>query len=305
MSKLAVIKSVVTSKAFRGGLMLRKYSPEILVATGIVGIVASTVMACRATLRAEDVVDRAKDKLDKVKLAKETADTKVYTDKDHRKDLVVVYVQTAVDFVTLYGPAVTLGLVSVGCILKAHNILKTRNLALIAAYNAVEKSFSDYRKRVVSKYGAEEDRCFKNGITKSTVSVSKMNDDGTTTTEDIVMETIDPNGPSEYARFFDEAASQWSKNSGYNLTFLRCQQNFANDLLHAHGHIFLNEVYDMIGVPRSKAGAVVGWTLGVGDDFVDFGIFDPENMKARDFVNGYERSILLDFNVDGIIYDLI
>ena len=61
----------------------------------------------------------------------------------------------------------------------------------------------------------------------------------------------------------------------------------------------------MLGIPRSQAGAVVGWVLGEGDDYIDFGMFDGNNMATRDFVNGYERSILLDFNVDGVIYDLI
>ena len=91
--------------------------------------------------------------------------------------------------------------------------------------------------------------------------------------------------------------------------FLRAQQQYANDKLIAQGHLFLNEVYDMLGLPRTKAGAIVGWVYddnnAVGDNFVDFGIYDVHRETARDFVNGYERSILLDFNVDGVIYDLI
>jgi hypothetical protein len=121
------------------------------------------------------------------------------------------------------------------------------------------------------------------------------------------IEVTDPNGVSQYARFFDESCVQWSKTPEYNLTFLNCQQNYANDLLHSRGHVFLNEVYDMLGIPRSQAGAVVGWVLGKDNDvgYIDFGIYDGNRMRARDFVNGYERSILLDFNVDGVIYDLI
>ena len=305
MNKIAIFKSVITSKVFRGGLLLRKHSPEILVAAGVVGVVTSAVMACKATLMAEDVVEKAKCKLDKIHIAQDTVDVEEYTVKDYKKDLVVVYVQTAVDFLRLYGPSVTLGVTSIACILGGHNLVRQRNVAIMAAYNTVEKSYADYRKRVVSKYGAEEDRCFKHGITKETISVTDTDEDGTITTKDIVVENFDVNGYSQYARFFDEAASQWCKDVGYNLTFLKAQQNFANDFLHARGHIFLNEIYDLIGVPRSTEGAVVGWVLGAGDDFVDFGIFDSENGKARDFVNGYVRSILLDFNVDGLIYKLI
>lgn len=39
------------------------------------------------------------------------------------------------------------------------------------------------------------------------------------------------------------------------------------------------------------------------DNFIDFGVFDGDRPRARDFVNGYERSILLDFNVDGASAD--
>ena len=91
--------------------------------------------------------------------------------------------------------------------------------------------------------------------------------------------------------------------------FLKDQQRYANDILKSKGHLFLNEVYDMLSIPRTKAGQVVGWIYDekhpVGDNFVDFGIYDIYNERARDFVNGYERTILLDFNVDGNILDMI
>jgi hypothetical protein len=176
---------------------------------------------------------------------------------------------------------------------------------MIAAYKAVEQSFSDYRKRVVAEFGEEKDRLLKNGIKQSKVKVTELDEKGKTKTVEETIESADPNDISQYARFFDESSINWTKTAEYNMMFLTTQQNFANDLLHSRGHIFLNEVYDMLGIPRSQAGAVVGWVKGHGDDFVDFGIYDRESGKARDFVNGYERSILLDFNVAGVIYDLI
>lgn len=111
---------------------------------------------------------------------------------------------------------------------------------------------------------------------------------------------------SYYARFFDEGCTGWTKDSEFNLIFLKQQQNYANELLRKKGHLFLNEVYDMLGIPRTKAGQMVGWIYNeknpIGDNFVDFGI---NNARNKDFVNGYERIILLDFNVDGEILDLI
>lgn len=305
MKKINEFKNTLSRMAGRQGLLLKKYSPEILMVAGVTGIVTSTVLACRATLKAEEVIDDAKEKLDKIREAKETIDEETYTEQDHKKDLAIVYTQTGVNFVRLYGPALTLGALSIGCILSSHGIMRKRNLAVAAAYKAVEQSFADYRKRVVEEFGEEKDRLLKNGIKKEITVVEETDEKGKKKTKTVETEYADPNGISQYARFFDEASPQWTKTPEYNLTFLKCQQNYANDLLRSRGHIFLNEVYDMLGIPRSQAGAVVGWVLGQGDDFVDFGIFDGTSMATRDFVNGYERSILLDFNVDGVIYDLI
>ena len=62
----------------------------------------------------------------------------------------------------------------------------------------------------------------------------------------------------------------------------------------------------MLGIPRTKAGQVVGWIFDkdnpIGDNYVDFGLLNTQN---EDFVNGYKRSVLLDFNVDGMILDRI
>lgn len=302
------IKLLLTRTTGRGILLTKKYSPEILIGVGIIGVIASTIMACKASTKAEAVLDRAKKKLDTIHLVKDTEVAKeektTYTDRDYKKDLTIAYVQTGVDFVKLYGPAVTLGIASIACILGSHGIMKKRNLAVVAAYKLVEQSFSDYRKRVVEEFGESKDYELKHGIKKvECATFDCANGDNKESAE--ILGVLDPNALSQYAKFFDESSTQWSKQSEYNLTFLKCQQTYANDMLHARGHVFLNEIYDNLGIPRTQAGAIVGWVMGKGDDFIDFGIFYGDSMKKRDFVNGYERSILLDFNVDGIIYDLI
>ena len=305
MSKLVEFKNVISRAAGRQGLLIKKHSPELLVAAGIAGIVTSTVLACKATLKAEDVIDEAHSKLEKIKEARDLEDEEKYSEQDYKKDLAIVYTQTGLQFAKLYGPALTLGALSIGCMLTAHGIMKKRNLAMAAAYKAVEQSFADYRKRVIEEFGEEKDRFLKHGITKELLTVEETDKNGKTASKTVEVEKYDSSNYSVYSRFFDEASPHWTKTPEYNLTFLKCQQNYANDLLKSRGHVFLNEVYDMLGIPRSQAGAVVGWVLGEGDDYIDFGMFDGDNMATRDFVNGYERSILLDFNVDGVIYDLI
>jgi hypothetical protein len=278
-------------------LLVQKGSPKILFGAGVIGMVGSTVLACRATLKMDEIVGEAKDKLD---LAK-TLEHHDYSEKDRQRDISLIYFQTSVKVVRAYLPAVVVGGASIAALTYSHNILTRRNIALTAAYGALEKGFNEYRARVIEKYGEEEDRNFRYGTREVEIVDPE-------TQKKMLVTRVNPNDPSIYARFFDECSSSWSKEPEYNLFFLKCQQNYANDLLKARGHVFLNEVYDMIGVPRSKAGSVVGWILsrdGKTDNFINFGVFDGNTDRARDFVNGYEGAILLDFNVDGIIYDKI
>ncbi len=300
-------KSVIVRSTSRGMLLFKKNSPTIFMVIGVGGLVTSTVMACSATLKADAVIEEANENLAKIKKARELADEEHYSKRDHTKDLTVAYVQAGKGFLKLYWPAVTVGVASIGFIVGGHNIMHKRNLAMVAAYKAIETGFMDYRRRVVEEYGLGKDLMLKNGISKVNVTLKPYTDEEGEEHEavDKMVEVIAPLDHSQYARFFDEGSSQWSKTPEYNFTYLKCQQNFANDLLKTRGHVFLNEVYDMLGIPRSQAGSVVGWVDGEGDSFIDFGIFNGQSMSARDFVNGYERSILLDFNVDGLIYDKI
>lgn len=309
--KLENITTSLTKVAGKGGLVLKQRSPQILLLVGVVGAVGATVLACKATLKLEDVLDIHTEKVEMVKSAyeqiksREDIPDEEYTEKDYKRDLAVVYTQTSVDMVKLYGVPAALGIASIACIIGGQNILQKRNVALVAAYKAVEESFGAYRGRVIEEFGEQKDYIFKHGLKEEVVTENEKAEDGKTKkVKKTRLDIGDTNGLSCYARMFDETNTNWSKSSDYNLMFLKSQQNMFNDLLQARGHVFLNEVYDALGIPRSKPGAVVGWMIGPGgDNFIDFGIFDGDNPRARDFVNGYERSIILDFNVDGVIYD--
>ena len=295
----------------RVGLKLKKHSPEILVVTGVVGTVASAVMACKATTKIDEVLAETKDNIDKTKdYVEKKGFSEKYTEEDYKKDLTIFYAKGGLELVKLYAPSVALGALSITAILSGHNVLRKRNVALAAAYATVEKGFKEYRGRVVERFGEELDRELKYNIKAKEVEETTV--DEKTGEEKVTKKTVnvaDPNKYSTYARFFDDGCTGWTKDPEYNLMFLKNQQRYANDLLKSRGHLFLNEVYDMLGIPRTKAGQVVGWIYDEeypnGDNFVDFGIYDLYNEKARDFVNGYERTILLDFNVDGDIMNLI
>lgn len=312
MSKAEIMTKA--SRAFhKVGFKLKKHSPEILVATGIVGGVASAIMACKATLKVDEVLDKHEQKVEKIHTAVETgvvpATGKEYTVEDSKKDLAIVYVQTGVDFAKLYGPAVIIGGLSIAAVLTGHNLMRKRYIATAAAYAAVDKGFKEYRGRVIERFGEALDKELKYGIKAEEYDEIVVNEDGTETVIKKNTEVINPYNYSPYAKCFDVGCTGWTKDPEYNLMFLRDQERFANDKLKTNGTLLLNEVYDMLGIPRTKAGMVVGWVYDeknpVGDNYVDFGIFDIDKPKNRDFVNGYERSIWLDFNVDGNIYELM
>lgn len=309
MKKTEIMNNV--SRTFnRMTFKVKKHSPEILITVGVIGTVASAIMACKATMKVSSVIDEAKKNINTIHEVVENPEMKdKYTEEDSKKDLAIVYAQTGVKFAKLYGPAVILGVASISCILASNNIIRKRNAALAAAYTTIDKGFKEYRSRVVERFGEELDRELKYNIKAKEVEETVIDDNGNEKVIKKTIDVVDPNNYSPYSIIFDDGNVGWDKDPELTKYFLIQQQNYANDVLKSKGHLFLNEVYDMLGARRTKAGQVVGWVYDeknpVGDNFVDFGIFDIYNQKARDFVNGYERVIVLDFNVDGNILEYI
>jgi hypothetical protein len=266
-------------------------------AGGVVGMVGSTVLACRATLKLEEVLDGIQQDVATPRVIQEQHPEE-YGDAERQHDTAIIYLRSGAKLAKLYAPSIALGVVSIAALTKSHTILEERNAALIAAYAALDRGFREYRERVIEKFGNDDE--FRYG------SEVVVEGEGKTKKAPRARVNIDE-GPSIYARFFDEYSEMWSKEPEYNRLFLNCEQNWANDMLRARGHLFLNEVYRRLGLEHTTAGSIVGWRIGSdGDGYVDFGIFDAgANDHVRHFVNGREGSILLDFNVDGVIYDKI
>lgn len=316
MTTTAIANNVggfLTRNFHKVGFKFKKYSPEILVTAGVVGTVVSAVMACKATTKLSEILDETKTNVDAIHDCsedQELLESGKYTPEDAKKDLTIVYTQTAVKVAKLYAPAVALGALSITSILASNNILRKRNVALAAAYATVDKSFKEYRNRVIDRFGDAVDRELKYNIKAK--KIEEVVTDEETGKEKKVKKTVQVSGLdeySEYARFFDDGCEGWVKDSEQNLMFLRAQQQYANDLLRSRGYLFLNEVYNMLGIQITKAGQVIGWVYDPDNadlqNWVDFGIYDIHKEKARDFVNGLERTILLDFNPDGNIWDLM
>lgn len=288
------LPDTVARKVARQVLVGRKHSPTILFVGGVAGVITSTVLACRATLKLEEVLAETQENIETA----QTLQHDNYSEDDRKKDLAYLQIRNVVSITKLYAPAVIVGVVSISALVGSHQILTKRNAALTAAYAALEKGFKDYRKRVIDAIGEEKEE----KLYYPRKEIEDVDESGKKTKVNHATEHT----ASIYARFFDEYNRNWNRNPEYNMAFLKAQQNYANDMLLARGHVFLNEVYDSLGMERTTAGAVVGWVVSKdGDNYIDFGIFNGKNERARVFVNGGEPSILLDFNVDGVIYDKI
>ena len=296
----------------RIGFKLKKHSPEILAVTGTIGVVTSAVMACKATTKLGTILKKTKTDMEVIRTAMEHPEylePEKYTEDDGKNDIRILYAKTGLNIIKLYAPSVILGGLSITAMLTSNNILRKRNIALAAAYTAVDKGFKEYRSRVVERFGEEMDRELRYNLKSKEIEETVVDEKGKEKTVKKTVNVVDPSTYSVYARFYDDGCNGWTKNPEDNLYFLKCQENYANDLLKTRGHLFLNEVYDMLGIPRTQAGQIVGWVYDeknpVGDNFVDFGILDLYDEKKREFVNGYERTILLDFNVDGEIFKIL
>ncbi len=301
-NKTEIMKSVngVASKAV---MKLKKHSPEILVVAGIAGTVVSAVLACKATIKVAEILDETKGTLDTIHEGMETGaiNGQEYTTEDGKKDTVVVYAQTGAKLAKLYGPAIILGTLSITSILASNNILRKRNVALGAAYAAIDKSFKEYRGRVIERFGEQVDTELKYGIKAK--KFEEIEVDPETGKEKKVKKTVmvaDPNLQSDYAVYFDSKSRNYETNPDYNRMFLKAQQAFANDKLQTRGHLFLNEVLDDLDLPRTPAGQIVGWTKDGPDGYVNFRIVEVE----RETEDGrHEPALLLDFNVEGNIWE--
>lgn len=301
-NKTEIMKSV-NGMASKTVMKLKKHSPEILVVAGIAGTVVSAVLACKATTKVAEILDETKGTLDTIHEGMETGaiNGQEYTTEDGKKDTVVVYAQTGMKLAKLYAPAIILGTLSITSILASNNILRKRNVALGAAYAAIDKSFKEYRGRVIERFGEQVDTELKYGIKAK--KFEEIEVDPETGKEKKVKKTVmvaDPNLQSDYAVYFDSKSRNYETNPDYNRMFLKAQQAFANDKLQTRGHLFLNEVLDDLDLPRTPAGQIVGWTKDGPDGYVNFRIVEVE----REIEDGrHEPALLLDFNVEGNIWE--
>lgn len=290
----------ITSKVGRQVLVAQKHSPVMLLAVGVVGFGTTVVLACQATLKLEGVLDKTNEGLVNAEEDGETSD-------EISKIKFGIKLKTAINVAKLYGPAAVVGAVSFAALTGSHVIMNRRNVGLTAAYAVVHKTFEEYRGRVVADQGVEKDFEYRFGTVEREIVEEGPNGPEVRIIKGLDADAIKKNGPSMYSRIFDETNKNWSQVPHQNQFLVQSTQNYANDKLIRDGHVFLNDVYDMLGMERSQAGSLVGWVSNSesGDRFIDFGVWNNGTFAGKEWVTGNSDAIMLDFNVDGVVWDLL
>lgn len=300
------INTKTLRKSFKKAqLTVRKHSPEILMVAGVIGTVAGAVMACKETLELEDVLDECKQ--EKMELEEQYAMCEEYSEDALKKDQVKLTIKHAAKIVKLYAPSVIMEATSIGVIFASNDIMRKRNASMAAAYATLNSMYKRYRQNVIESYGEEVDKDMRFGVKHE--KVTEIDEDGNKVKIDARIVDLDNTALaiSDYSRFFQMGCKGFDASSGrYNLLYLKGIQAMFNNKLIADGYVMLNDVYRELGFDTIPEGWSIGWVYDeanpIGDNYIDFGLYEARNKNQR-AVNDWEPVILMDFNVDGNLYE--
>ena len=280
------IKKIISSIKFFG----KKYAPELLLGGALVSGTACVVTASKATLKAKNSMDAHKER--KLEIATK-ADSEIITSEEAKDEMRKEIVKVGLELAKEYAIPFSLYAATIGCVFGSYKVQKSRLQALSTTLAAMSAAYSSLLMRL--KNGAE------NGLTAEEVLQGKFvckveNEDGTV---DELTTTVDNPYDSPFKFRFDKYSTVWNPHHCSNETILMSELNWCNNLLQIQGYLFLNDVLDRLGIPRTKAGQILGWrTNGDGDGYIDFGVVDCATLSgARYDDNAFE----LNFNVDGDI----
>ncbi len=299
------INTKTLRKSFKKAqLTVRKHSPEILMVAGVIGTVAGAVMACKETLELEDVLDECKQ--EKMELEEQYAMCEEYSEDALKKDKVKLTIKQAAKIVKLYAPSVIMEATSIGVIFASNDIMRKRNASMAAAYATLNSMYKRYRQNVIESYGEEVDKDMRFGVKHE--KVTEIDEDGNKVKIDARIVDLDNTALaiSDYSRFFQEGCRGFDNSGRYNFLYLKGVQTMFNNKLIADGYVMLNDVYRELGFDTIPEGWSIGWVYDeanpIGDNYIDFGLYEARNKNQR-AVNGWEPVILMDFNVDGNLYE--
>lgn len=268
----------------------KKNAPELLLGTALVTGTACIITTGKAACKAKTIMEVAnKDKTDLMM----DYESGIVTEDDFKKEVTKHYSRLALSLMKEYAIPATLYAATVACVFGTYKVQKNRQVALSTALAACTTAYNSLVKRL--KDGAEHGLTAKDVLEGKTV-VERINPE----TGEITKETVQGEPVTGVYNFrFDKYSTAWERDHFQNECTLISEQNWANDKLRLEGFVFLNDILERLGLPKTKAGQIVGWRIdGKGDGFVDFGMKDCSLYEDERFD---ENAWDLDFNCDGDI----
>lgn len=227
-------------------LFIRKNGSTILTCIGGVGVVATSVVAVKATPKALMMLENAREE----------------KGEDLTKFEVICAAAPA------YIPAVLVGASTIACIFGASILNKRQQASLMSAYALIDNSYKEYKSKVVDLYGDEVDSRVREGIAKD-----KYAGDGGTSDNDNVL-------------FYDEFSGRYFESTTADV--LKAEYEI-NKKLTTWGGAYLNEFYELVGLPKTDFGDHLGWSAAgmyemYWEQWLDF---NHEKFMLDDGLEGY------------------
>lgn len=313
------MKMAVHRFGSKAAVKLSKHGPTILVVGGVALMAAGTIVACNKTAGVEAILDDHKERMKPIVQKRKAAEEKkaIYSPEDQRMDTAKEFFRTGGQFIKLYSPALVLEITGAVAILTGHHILSKRHLAMAASYAGLQKSYSEYRERIVNEYGKDADFRALTGARKESIDYAEVDEDGKYAGEGVTDydNVIDPEHIDMYSVLYDEMYSgSWTPNPVTNMAQIKGVEEYWNQRFESRGFVYYHEVLKDLGIwdrlPYEKQKLFIGkgWVWGAGDNYISLGIFDvnvPMTDAKKDFIMGYEPSVLIVPNLDGDVATLL
>ena len=307
-------------KGFGGNslLLAKKHAPELMIGAGIGGFGLTIFETVKATNNTNELIEQRDQHLGMIESTRSAFTEAEYSTKDYQHDLAIVNRQTKWAIVKTWAPVATRGLASTASILGGFKIVNGRLVATTAAYKVLENRIDHYRSNVIERFGKDVDWELEHSIKAETLEAAEREreENRRIDAENKGRKIIRKRKKTEYSHvydgIFDQYSDKWQRywTPEMALEFVKQKQRELNDMLKINKHVFLNEAYDKLGLPRTSEGAVVGWILTHGnpDSFVSLGIDEMPEEEIRQILCTHRNDdirIKIRTNPDGLIYDLI
>ena len=207
-----------------------KHSPAILTGLGIAGMITTTILAVKATPKALELLEEAKEVEKKEEL------TPVEVVKTAWKP---------------YIPAAVTGVVSIGCLIGASSVSARRFTALSTAYQLSTSALSEYKEKVVETIGEKKEQAIRDKVAQKKVDDHPANDNEIVIIGDGDVKFLEPVS-MRYFYSDIERVRKVINDINYRLT------------VGMEEYITLTEFYDEVGLPRTEISDELGWNVGRG-----------------------------------------